>query len=294
MTLSAVIDEAHIVLCQDDDAELEIVLAKISNILEKLIADRVLRLKRSTIYEAEVVPNVMLMDILFSSARSLDHDLRTQLIRQLDSISDWNSTDDPRSSEEFAIDKLKDREQIACIVFDQNAQILPGPPVLHRIGELRGLLKFYRDAIEIEDYDVDTYFAHASRAFPDLFFKPNIASECRRFSEPYRSIRPALTEAFAALGDLLTDIRRDNSDLRLAQKEFSVRSGFEISPESPNTHKNRSAMAERDIIISAKRLRCEWHLKLKPHVDRIHFHFGDKDIENGKIIIGILCAHLKI
>jgi hypothetical protein len=165
---------------------------------------------------------------------------------------------------------------------------------LHRVGDYRGLLAFYREAPEIGDYDELAYFNHANRAFPNLFFKPNIVAECRRFSQTYTLIRVELTEALGALNDLLPTLRKQYLDLRVIQKEFAVRSGYEISPDSPKTHKNRSAMRERDIVVRGIRLRCEWHLKLKPHIDRIHFHFGNPDIEEGRIIVGILCDHLTL
>jgi hypothetical protein len=38
---------------------------------------------------------------------------------------------------------------------------------------------------------------------------------------------------------------------------------------------------------------CEWHLKIQPDRDRIHFHFGVADIGSGRIFIGIFCYHLK-
>jgi hypothetical protein len=292
VTLAAVIDETRIALPVGAEAALGSALEKIGELLSQLDGDRVLRLKRSTIYEAEVLPEIVLMDVLFSEAISIDADVRLLLMRQLDAIADWDADGDEESSEAFAVAKLTRGEPIACVVFERYAERLPGPPVLHRVGEYGGLLAFYREATEIGDYDELTYFRHASRAFPDLLFKPNIVAECRRFSEPFRAIRPVLTRAFAALGDLLPVLCGENADLRIIQKEFTVKSGFEISPESPNTHKNQKAMRQRDIVIGGIRLRCEWHLKLKPNIDRIHFHFGDAEISDNRIIIGILCDHL--
>lgn len=292
MTLAAVIDETRIALADGEEVALALALEKIGDILSQLGDDQVLRLKRSTIYEVEVLPQIMLMDVLFSEAISIDADVRLLLMRQLDAIADWDTDGEDGASEKFAVEKLARGQPIACVVFERYAKRLPGPPILHRVGDYVGLLKFYREATEIGDYDELTYFRHVARAFPDLFFKSNIAAECRRFSEPYRAIRPVLTQAFAALGDLLPALRREYADLRIIQKEFNAKSGFEISPESPNTHKNQRAMRERDIIIGGIRLRCEWHLKLKPQKDRIHFHFGDAKVSNNRIIVAILCDHL--
>jgi hypothetical protein len=292
MNLAAVIDETRITLPRGDEAALDVALEKISELLSQLADDRVLRLKRSTIYETEILPEIMLMDVLFSGAVPLDGVVREGLVRQLDAIDDWDVDGEDDSSEGFAIARLSTGNPIACIVIERYAERLPGPPVLHRVAEYRGLLAFYREAIEIADYDEPAYFRHAARAFPDLFFKPNIGTECRRFSEPYRAIRPVLTRALAALGDLLPLICKEHSDLRIIKTEFTAKSGFEISPDSPRTHQNKRAMRERDIFINGVSLRCEWHLKLKPHVDRIYFNFGH-NMSNNRIIVGILCDHLR-
>jgi hypothetical protein len=292
MTLTAVVDEVRIVLPNGEETALQGMFGKLGDLLAQLRDDGVLRLKRSTIWLVEVLPQVMLMDVLFSKALLIDDEVRLLLIRELDAITDWDNEDDRDSSETFAIAKLTRREPTACIVFEQYAERLPGPPVLHRVAEYKQLLAFYREAPEIGDFDEFAYFRQAALAFPHLFFKPDIARECRRFSEPYRAIRPELTRALAALGDLLPVLCKANTDLRVVQKEFTVTTGFEISPDSPNTHKNQKAMRERDVIIGGTRLRCEWHVKLKPQIDRIHFHFGDAKVSDNRIIVGILTDHL--
>jgi hypothetical protein len=151
VTLAAVIDETRIALPEGAEAALGSALEKIGELLSQLDGDRVLRLKRSTIYEAEVLPQIVLMDVLFSEAISIDADVRLLLMRQLDAIADWDADGNEGSSESFAVAKLTKGEPIACVVFERHAERLPGPPVLHRVGEYGGLLAFYREATEIGD-----------------------------------------------------------------------------------------------------------------------------------------------
>jgi len=51
-------------------------------------------------------------------------------------------------------------------------------------------------------------------------------------------------------------------------------------------------MKEREVIIDGELIICEYHIKLTPTYDRIHFHPGKQDIAEGKIIIGIFAKHL--
>jgi hypothetical protein len=49
-------------------------------------------------------------------------------------------------------------------------------------------------------------------------------------------------------------------------------------------------MRQRDVNHEGQVIRCEWHSKLEPHRNRIHFAFDDT--LGGKILIGIFVDHL--
>ena len=201
---------------------------------------------------------------------------------------------DQRSSEAFANAKNVAREPTACVVLACHAARLPGPPPLHRVGRTPDVLQFYREAPEIGDFDHESYIQNAERSFPTLYFKPGISAEIRRFSQAFRVIRPTLTRALTGLDEALPVVRREHPNTRELPTAFSTRTGFEISPESPKTHKNRAAMARREVVIDGIAIVCEWHLKMSPQIDRIHFHFGDHRIGGGRTIVGIFCDHLPI
>jgi hypothetical protein len=74
--------------------------------------------------------------------------------------------------------------------------------------------------------------------------------------------------------------------------------GVDMSPESPQTHKNKDAMKEREIAVGGVSVCCEWHTKLDNTRGRIHFYpWQHKDpkvkkITGQKIIVGIIAEHL--
>jgi hypothetical protein len=63
-----------------------------------------------------------------------------------------------------------------------------------------------------------------------------------------------------------------------------------VSRESVKTHSNNSAMRLRDVEFNGDKITCEWHTKLRPEIDRIHFAFGGSC--GDKILIGIFVDHL--
>lgn len=65
--------------------------------------------------------------------------------------------------------------------------------------------------------------------------------------------------------------------------------GITASPEGPRTHRNRGAMEARDFDFSVGVLRCEWHTKLNPNTDRIHFAVTDD-----RVFVGTIVDHLPV
>lgn len=74
--------------------------------------------------------------------------------------------------------------------------------------------------------------------------------------------------------------------------------GVDLSPESPNTHRNSSAMSERVIDIGHSPVSCEWHTKITPTTGRVHFNLNINELEclpsevKNKLIVGIFAGHL--
>lgn len=71
---------------------------------------------------------------------------------------------------------------------------------------------------------------------------------------------------------------------------FSSRGVGGISRESVKTRKNADAIRLREVEFNGGRVMCEWHTKLNPQIDRIHFAFGSEFKD--KILIGIFVDHL--
>jgi hypothetical protein len=125
-----------------------------------------------------------------------------------------------------------------------------------------------------------------------LWFIDNIATQLSKLSQPYKMSRRLITQGLGDLNDHLFPLISTVIDGGQIAKVFNAKSAFEISPESPLTHQNMRAMRERDVMFGNVKVRCEWHLKLFPVRDRIHFHFGVPAVMRDKILIGIFTEHL--
>ena len=69
----------------------------------------------------------------------------------------------------------------------------------------------------------------------------------------------------------------------------SARIGIDVSIEGKTRSSDR-LMAQRDVEAFGRTVRCEWHSKIEPHRNRIHF--CPVIDEQRRILVGIFANHL--
>ena len=136
--------------------------------------------------------------------------------------------------------------------------------------------------------------ALAYEMFPASFFHPDLATQTGHFSQSFRELRAVVIAHLAALNDHYRTVYDEHGGENGAVRDtMRARAHIDISPESPNTHRNAAAMAERDVTFAGVKVRCEWHAKLAWDVDRIHFCYGHPGVAGGaRLLVGIFARHL--
>lgn len=148
---------------------------------------------------------------------------------------------------------------------------------------------FWRALFEVEEVAEADFFNLAYYAFPGLVFSSKL--NFRRFDGAYRDIRPHVVTHLSVLNDhFLTTHRAASGIAQQIEGALASLGCAGVSPESPKTHRSEHLMSQRDVAHEGNVVRCEWHTKLEPHRNRIHFAFGG--FLNNKILIGIFVDHL--
>lgn len=262
----------------------------------------------------DLLPGVPLCDVLYGDAvAGLDREVRQAMIEIVNRCIMWDA--DQREapvadvvitgarrearSVAFAHAQVSAGHACACLclvedragVFDVTYQ--DRAQRLHFIHDAeRQIPPFYREIPEIEDMDEACYMDHTALMFPQLHFMPGLAQQFRRFTRPYRQIRVEVTRHLGLLNDHFQHVFLSHKGEPGPTENEMNAHGIALSPESPKTRHNKAAMRERKIMIGPHTLHCEWHCKLDPTENRIHFHPGRPDIAAGKVVIGIFAAHL--
>lgn len=200
----------------------------------------------------------------------------------------------------FAVTAVISGHGVACLVFPRIAQ-RGFLEISSDIGQCQvfffafadEMLPFWRELYELENIPEQEFYRFADRAFPDLIFHPDLSF--RRFEGSYFELRGLIIQHLGALNDhFLEEYTTLSAAGRVGDIEayFSLRGVGGVSRESVKTHKNVGAMRAREVEFNGIAVICEWHTKLKPNIDRIHFAFGNEF--GDKILIGIFVDHLPV
>ena len=146
---------------------------------------------------------------------------------------------------------------------------------------------YWRSIVDLEDLNEQGLAAISPFAFPQLRFCAGIWRQVGRFEGNYRDIRSLLIRDLSGLNDHALDVWRECVEPARISAEMAGRAGVNCSRESPQTHRNAAAMAERRVVFEEQNVTCEWHTKLEPIRNRIHFAVLDD-----YLIIGIFANHL--
>jgi hypothetical protein len=144
---------------------------------------------------------------------------------------------------------------------------------------------FYRSLFELESVPESNFFELAADAFPRLCFSANL--DFRKFKGDYLDLRAVVVHSLSALNDLWDEAYKNECGDSV---RVSARLGIEVSIEG-NTRSSEKLMRLRDVQHQGRTYRCEWHAKLAPDRNRIHFHPGDKHTA-GRVFVGIFVDHL--
>lgn len=262
--------------------------------------------KLSAIWEYTLGDHV-LAEWLFNPSLGIDRLVAQALIAALGRMPDWDGAIDRQGlSATVAINgDLCDATSVAAAMGETAAArataCLSASPtrrgpkfvetqeasaLVHFITEHSDMLLFFREIPEIENLSEVAFFANARFAFPDIRFVPQ-KTDFGKFDEPYLSIRPKVSSHLAILNDHAKVVL--SSTETAAEKSTRLGAlGVVASGENSNTKSNRKAMAERDVEVDGRSISCDWHTKIRPHLDRIYFNATSHDA----VIVGIFSRHL--
>jgi hypothetical protein len=157
------------------------------------------------------------------------------------------------------------------------------------VGCQKGTEKYFRYLLEKHAQKPDDFADLASYAFPELRFVDGCFDGIRSMSRPCREIAPDIVNHLSAFSD--AGRRIFSGPWQRAPAEFGSLH-VDISDENGATKSDREAAAQRRRVVDGKAMYFWWHSKIGPDRDRIHIS-PDEVPAGGKIVIGILCMHLK-
>lgn len=151
------------------------------------------------------------------------------------------------------------------------------------------LCNFWRWLYSEEAIAEADFFALADRAFPALEFHPDL--KFGAFTGNYLHLRDTIVKVLGVLNDHFAAAMTQHAGLPHQVQAALGAYGVNLSPESPKTRSSPKLMAQRTVDLHGHPYVCEWHAKLNPDRNRIHFSLPHSQLA-GKILIGIFTKHL--
>lgn len=137
--------------------------------------------------------------------------------------------------------------------------------------------------------DVSKISAFADRLFPGMEFSTSAWDRLDTLEGDPSDVVRQLVLHLSVLNDSAATIWGSETSTASRQARMAAL-GVTASPESPQTHRNLRFMRERDFAFEAGTVRCEWHTKLRPNVNRVYFNVSD----SGVVRVGMVVDHLSV
>ncbi|MGW4634527.1 hypothetical protein [Nocardia sp. NPDC004415] len=303
-----VIDEAGFAFDTDDPVELEREFEAYLELLEYARSTPGTVKRSDVLFDIESSSGRTLVDLL-GDAR-IDRDVRYELHGRLDKIAQY---DNEPPEWEFLVDAqvlpiapslgvclelARAGILLACLTTTSAARrgrrlvrartdAEADCEAVHFIADATDAPTFWRAIVDADPELLDELTDYAHLPFPNTVFAAGIWSQISRFDGAAIEIRRALIANLGGLDDHATRIWAAESEPIQRIKQMRITADVNCSPESPQTHRNAKAMRQRLVDFAGEQISCEWHAKLEPQRNRIHFA-----VRGDQLLVGLFVDHL--
>lgn len=240
-----------------------------------------------------------------SGIAMVDRDSRLRLSSLLSKCPEWND-DVPfdvsvnghtsfAPSIAWAHGRQAVKQRVACLVFQASQRrgevlvtITGKSAMVWFLAGADELPAFLRTLFEFENVGEQEFFQLASQAFPRLRFASSLSFG--KFEGSYRELRAPVVQHLGAINDHFLDALHHHQGKPWEVAQELGGHGCNISRESEKTRQSKALMTHRDVEHHGTNFRCEWHSKLQPDKNRIHF----VKLDDQSVFIGIFVKHLPI
>jgi hypothetical protein len=220
---------------------------------------------------------------------TVDRDTLVRSFTLLSRCPEWVADDDAETtvtitgerpvlalSVAYALHSALSHRGVACLVFGGSSRQgflevrgAREAAEVYFFADAADLMPFWRHLFEFEDVAECDFFALCGDAFPQLVMHPDLSFG--KFESAYRDLRTRVVTILGGICDHFVEAcRRCHGLPREIQAEMGGHH-VELSPESPNTRGSERLMRLRRRDYEGNTFTCEWHAKVEPGRNRIHF-----------------------
>jgi hypothetical protein len=162
------------------------------------------------------------------------------------------------------------------------------------INKLWMVRRYYLNQVS----NIDEFLKYVEICFPNLYFHPTVRSSLRTLTHPFMDYKDEIIRHLAAINDYFMQIftEYEGQGYRAIKDQFRLKTGIDCAPETDRDVARRREYYFDTVEGRKEKVRCELHTKFSTfgkNKDRLYFHQGKENIQNGKILIAHIGDHLQ-
>lgn len=249
--------------------------------------------RHDSIYDIEILPGYKIQDIIWPNTEILDRDQRAMLQIIIDHCKSTSLEDTdilellPEHSEDLV-------NGLLCLYE------VPTVDPMFLVYSKNDWLHFHKHFLGIYPVSETHFYESCVTYFPDLFFHSQNEGSLHTLEGGLSIFSKCILNCLDALEQTFYTYY-DPQDIPSSLRAFSTACGVETTLEGNKNRKEDFTFTFIDIDGNSVEVCCEPHMKLSQsdqsgdshyYFNRIYFHGGKKEVENGKLLVGHIGGHL--
>ncbi len=260
--------------------------------------------KHDSIYETHLPDGYTIVDLYDpDKAIPINRDVKTLLLKLMNHSKETSWTNE--EIKELIINQLENdlcqgKQVYGLLALLELPQNIDDVFIVHN---QRNWFEFHRFFLANYPCNKEYFIDECRKVFPEIFLHPQIIDTLSTMQGGWQTFSKSLVSFLSNLNDIYPQYLVDRSNYQRieALKNFTSECGVKVTPQGSLKDKPKITFTFTNHKGEIESICCEPHAKFDKndvegddsyYANRLYFHEGKKEIENGKLLVGYIGKHI--
>lgn len=260
--------------------------------------------KHDSIYEIQLPENYTIVD-LYDSDKTIpiSKEVKKRLLKLIDhsKVTSWTNEEVKELiSNQLDEDLCQERQVYGLLALLELPQNISDIFIVHN---QRNWFNFHRYFLAKYPCSEAYFVDECKKVFPNVFLHPQVADTLPTMEGGWQIFLDSLVDFLSKLNDSYTQYLKNRVTYQRieALKNFTSECGVKVTPQGSLNDKPKITFTFTNHKGEIESICCEPHAKFSSsdregdstyYYNRLYFHEGKQEIENGKILVGYIGKHI--